>query len=58
MPPGPEVTNGGRNIRVVEIQFKPISHPTREPPGDVAVAAEIAIDLKCKGRGDGPPMEA
>ena len=51
VPAAPEVLQAGREVRLAEIDHEVEAHELRAAPRDVAVAAEIAVDLPGEGIG-------
>ena len=49
VPPPPEIPNGDGEIRLAEILHQVVAQYLRRADGDVAVPAEIAVNLKGKG---------
>ena len=50
MPSLPEITQAGRQIRIIKVKHQGYTHHSCYPAGHVGIAAEIEIDLPGEGK--------
>src|SRR3954465_13742156 len=56
VPTRPEVREGGRNIRKIEIKRQTVSEQKRQPKRDRRIAEEIGVDLVAVQDNQQPPI--